>query len=746
MPMNETVIYGVFLDNLWRNEKTGRSYFRMKTRQLLFLGKMYQSKEVIRNKKTGLDETWYTIVCDGSDIGIPSQKAGNPIKVSGYYMSDNQNSNSWDFKICKVSEATNDENVAIQYLSSDTFENVTEEDAIKIVATYGCDIYKLSKNPEAVKMLMDVTSMNEENARLVIDTIRKTTVEREVFSLLSQMDIPYPYSVKAVKYYGCKAYNKIRKRPYHVGERLGLTFIQCDAIAKHCGFNSISSDRIRMAAKEVIRDFEIDGNIFTPLTDFKKALLKKLKTESFHFQLPVASVIAMIGNEFGFERINGIDSVYRKALAEAEKRIAGNIERLAKCNKVEAYNDSLIEYAQKACDMKYGNQQRKAFSNILARRGVKILTGGPGTGKTTTVKGILLAYQKIHPDHVIKLCAPTGRAAQRMAESTRMPAVTIHRLLDYKPYGDNVSYKNADNPIEADLIVVDEMSMTDVELFDIFLEAVKTGTTLILVGDIHQLESVGPGAILNDLLTSDDSLIQKSMLTEVFRQKGDSPIIDNAQKINKGDIHLAECDEFKIIHTKSSEESLEQIKKLSAEMYDKDNPFMTQILCPARSGLAGIDNINRELPELLNPNRKALIYGYSKFREGDKIIMTKNNYITDYYNGDIGIVKTVSENGLNVEIRGTIIILTRDMLDDIKLSYGMTIHKSQGSEFKNVIVIMPMEPQNMLVRNLFYTAVTRAKSTVIIINESSAMETAIKVNKSGERRTLLKSYLPVPAA
>lgn len=235
------------------------------------------------------------------------------------------------------------------------------------------------------------------------------------------------------------------------------------------------------------------------------------------------------------------------------------------------------------------------------------------------------------------------------------------------------------------------------------------------------------------------------MLTDVFRQKDGSPIIDNANKINNGDIKLSECDEFQIITTKSAEESLEVIKKLSVDMYNLENPFETQILCPTRSGLSGIDNLNKELHEILNPDGKSLLYGFSKFRVKDKIIMIRNNYLTEYYNGDIGVIQEINDSGIIVSIRDENIQLTRDMLDDIRLSYGMTIHKSQGSEFKNVIVVMPMEPSNMLVRNLFYTGVTRAKEKVIIVNEASAMQTAIKVNKAGQRRTLLKDFLPICA-
>ena len=326
-----------------------------------------------------------------------------------------------------------------------------------------------------------------------------------------------------------------------------------------------------------------------------------------------------------------------------------------------------------------------------------------------------------------------------MAESTGMEATTVHRLLDYRPYGDSSIHKDANDPIMADLIVVDEMSMMNIELFDIFLSAIKTGTTIIFVGDTHQLEAVGAGSILKDLLEIPETITQKCELTDVFRQKGGSPIIENSMRINRGETTLETRDDFQILHTKSEEESRDKVLEIMKGLYNPDDPFETQILCPSRKGEAGITNLNTLLQQEFNPGKKGLQYGSTKFRVGDKIMMTNNNYDSTclFYNGDIGVIKEIHPNGMDVEIRGEILRIKRQMLNLVQLSYGMTIHKSQGSEFKNVVIVMPMEPKSMLVRNLLYTAVTRAKKRVIIINEGSALETSIKVDKSQSRRTTL---------
>lgn len=742
MAMN--TMYGIFFENVWRDEKTGKSCFLFKTTTLLFDKNMYQREEIIRNSVTKEDEKWFTVFCNASDISVPARAKNTPIKITGNY--DVTPNMKWEFVAKDVTDATNDEAVTIQFLSHKPFDGLlTPEDVSNIVGKYGHDIFALAEGKEPEKKLMSVTSLDYKQAANVVSMINKSVLEKKLFDFLSQANIPYPYTLKLINKYGKTALPRMKKNPYQTGRDIGLNFRQCDTIARLDGHSPVSAERVRMAGEEVLKNNESSGHVYTYLDDFIRKITKKMEVEGFVFTLPVANIVTLLGEGFRYERMQGKQIIYRKALVDAEKRAAKNIMRLASVTTAENYNDALIDYAEKACNIKYGKQQRAAFSNTLSKRGVKIVTGGPGTGKTTTIKGILLAYQRLNPEHVIRLAAPTGRAAQRMQESTGRNATTIHKLLDYRPYGENLSYKDANNPVNADLIIIDEVSMVDIELFDILLEAIKTGTTLILVGDIHQLESVGPGAILRDLLKTSESIIKKSLLTDVFRQKGDSPIIENAKRINEGNNDLWEGKGFQILNTKSSEESLEVVMNLSKKLYNEDDPFQTQILCPARSGLVGIDSINIKLHDLLNKETaddKVLIYGSVRYRCNDKVILTRNNPNVGYYNGDIGVIREVKNGELVIDIRNEEILITKDNLDDLRLSYGMTIHKSQGSEFPNVIVVMPMEPKNMLVRNLFYTGVTRAKEKVFIINEATAMQTAIKVDKSLDRKTMLLSFMP----
>lgn len=738
----QTVFYGYFVNYLWRNEKNGGSYFKIATKQKLVLKEQYESQIVKRNKDE--DEVWNVILCDASLYHVPYFREYTPVRITGYFMDRHQKGLCWDFKITEIIEATAEETTTISYLAS--LPDISHEMAVKIVANYGADIFKFSKTEDAAERLVRYIGMRKEVAENTISIINSTSEERKLFSFLAPMHISYPYCIKAVKIYGEHAMEEITKNPYTAGQKIGLDFEYCDRIGKATGATAISKQRIKAVCRHTINRIGNSGHTWSSQKIFFNALNYSLRKGAYeNNDIPMSLVMSAIKNDIRSENINGTEAIYSHRLHEAEKTVAKNILRLTAVQEIEPYDSELIDYAEKACNMHYGKQQKEAFSTVLRKRGVKILTGGPGTGKTTTIKGMLFAYQKMHPEHIIKLCAPTGRAAQRMAESTEMPATTIHRLLDYRPYGTDIVHKDASNPIDADLIVVDEMSMTDIELFNILLGAVKTGTSLILVGDIHQLESVGPGAVLHDLLKVSDDIIQKSMLTEVFRQKGGSPIIENALMINAGKIRLKECSDFQIINTKNAEESLEKIIELMQELHNPDKPFETQILCPALDGLAGINNCNTVLQKLLNPRKRnqRLVYGRTTFQINDKILMTNNNPALDYFNGDIGTISDIVDNSLVVNIRGNDIVLSRDKLNEVRLAYGMTIHKSQGSEFPVVIAVMPMEPRVMLVRNLLYTAVTRAKKKVIIINEGSAMQTAIRTDHSEERRTLLNNYLPM---
>lgn len=740
----KSVFYGYFLNYDWRDEKNGNSYFRFVTNQMLLHEKQYRSKKVVKNSVTGNDEIWFVMCCDGTHYHVPFFESKTPIKIEGYFKNEHDHGYGWEFQITNVKEGTYSEIVTIQYLESELFPEITHKDAVEIVKKFGADIFTFVQKRDAKEQLLEHTQLQESVIDFLLKIIRCNITERKLFESLAPFGVARSSCLKIVQQYGERAIYQVKRDPYGFGKKLGLEFQQCDDIATKYRTNGVGNMRIKAAAKQALDNLSQSGHTWSDGKQYYSELLRLLGNNTYQKYIPASLISGTACQVIGHERIDDKEIFFDQALKNAEERTVKNLKRLALAqDENEAYSYNLVSRVETECHIHLGNQQASAFPCMLKNRGVKLLTGGPGTGKTTTIRGLLAGYQMMYPEHKIRLCAPTGRAAQRMAESTGMPAVTIHRLLDYRPYGESVSHKDASNPIDADLIVVDEMSMTDVVLFDLLLDAIKTGTILILVGDTNQLESVGPGAVLHDLMQTDENLIPKCRLTEVFRQKGGSPIISNAIRINEGKTSLETRDDFQIIKTKSEEETMEKVVSLMQELYNPLDPFETQILCPSKKGIVGIDQCNKVLQDLLNPGSKALTYGSTQYRIHDKIIMMNNNYEieTPYYNGDIGIVEDIQNNKLVVNIRDEKIVLSKDMMKDIQLSYGMTIHKSQGSEFKNVIVVMPMNPSNMLVRNLLYTAVTRAKARVFIINEGSAMETAIKVNHEGERRTFMCEYL-----
>ena len=722
-----SAINALFVRYLWRDERNGESLFVVKTRRKLPLEQMYTSMN-----KDG-EDTWYSITCSGS---IPYYNINTPVAIDGRYINvrHNEKYKAWTFEVTSIEEESADGYTTHLFLDSLNIDKDMQE---WIEGKVGDDdLFGKLKDDSFRKELRKECDRKE--ADRLIKTVDRTTEERELFLWLSRFGISYSMCAKAAKKWGRDARKKILQNPYSAGKCLGYSLWTADGIYRSEGHAATERNRLRALFKATLEKMINLGGDFVAPDLFVKLANKISQSASYYEKIP-ASVIGNIDSDIG-KAIKIKNSLYiaDAELLAAEERIIKNLGRFSGIRKTEAFSEKLIDYAEKKCGMKYGGQQRMAFESLLSKKGIKILTGGPGTGKTTTLKGVLYAYMKMHPHDKIRLCAPTGRAAQRMSESTGMPATTVHRLLEYAPYGEGATHKDASDPIDADLIVVDETSMLDIFLFDMLIDAVKTGASIFLIGDTNQLEPVGPGAILRDLMQLE--FIEKANLTEVFRQKGGSPIIENSVRIQNGRTQMMLHEDFNIINTHDEEESKEAVIKLMKELYDEKDPFKTQILCPARKGAAGIENLNTMLQNILNPKDEEIIYGKLHFRVNDKILMVRNNYELDYYNGDVGIVKSVKGGKLIVDIRGEDKEIGRDLMSDIVLAYGMTIHKSQGSEFENVIISLTRSANNMLVRNLFYTGVTRAKKRIWIINENDAVRDSI-LNKGVHRKTLMKDLL-----
>ena len=465
---------------------------------------------------------------------------------------------------------------------------------------------------------------------------------------------------------------------------------------------------------------------------------KYLKNEVFPNTITNAMIVAHIAQK-GIR--NDHDLIYFNSMFQAELNTAKQIQRLNFSGSPLPFNERFIDESETQTGLKYAPQQREAFS-LLKKTGVGILTGGPGTGKSTVINGILMAYEKMKPGGVIRLCAPTGRAAQRITETTGREAVTIHRLLEYKPFGRGMDVqRNASNPIEADIIIVDESSMLDIELASLFFSAVGNGTLVILVGDINQLPSVGAGDVLHDLITS--GVVPVVQLTTVYRQAETSPIIANARAINAGIDNLIQNEDFVINKYQNDADIADAIIEYMQNNYDSTDPFGIQVLVPSRVGKAGLTELNSRLQEVLNPGRSGVQYGRTCYRENDKVIFTRNNYDAGYFNGDIGVVTEARNGQLVIKFQGKddTVVISKELLEDVMLAYAMTIHKSQGSEFDTVVLPVSLSYSKMLYRKLYYTAVTRSKKKLIVIGDINALKKSAENNSQDIRMTTIKDKI-----
>lgn len=741
--------FGTYRKKLWRNNGTGATLFVFETKQGVPDSAWAAAPIKIRNQFTGSDEILYSFNVSAMDTGIKDYSIDTPLLIEGVWRV-NQKTGKWMLSLKAVEENTNDVLTTVKFLSSEEI-GLSYDRAVKLAGKLeGVNLFQLASRDDAKAIIMANSDLDAQEAEALINQLNNTVLERRLFEFLAPAGAAYSFAVRGIKKYGRHAIAKMFADPYRFGGNIGLGFNVCEALAKGFGIKPYDIRRIEGMAQYILREQAVAGNTYIPFGDLMARIHRLERRSPFKSENYVVSRTILKGagsrsKNLGLDSLHGEEIVFSKKLWATEVHAAQEAERVIRSGKPnQFFTEELISEAERANGIHLANQQKEAIKMAFTSKGgIKILTGGPGTGKTTVLNSIITVYKFIKAacgeEDKLVLFATTARAAQRSAEVTGVPASTVHRGLNYRPYGEGATHKDASDPIDSDFIIIDEVSMMDIELFDIFMTAVKNGTTVLLVGDIHQLESVGPGAVLRDLLKMDRKIVPATMLTEVFRQKGDSLIIDNANKVNNGDIRMDVGKDFKIVNTQSPEESLERVKEIMVKVYDQNDPFRAQILCPARNGVSGINSMNKELQQLLNHNEEKVIYGDHFFKKGDKIMITKNDYASDLYNGDIGIITKIDTNRtmISAEIRGKIYELGADKLPSLVLAYAISIHKSQGSEFQYALCVMPEKPANMLVRNLYYTAITRAKKMAITINEKSkSMERAIVTDKSDARRTM----------
>ena len=643
-----------------------------------------------------------------------------------------------------------DEEEIFSYLSSGVCKGVGPATARRIVERFGPETLDvLEREPERLTTLKGITARK---AQEIAENYRQHMGLRRLMAFLAQYQLPPILAMELRRQYGDAALEKVRENPYLLsGEACGVAFSITDEMAMGMGMAADSDQRLQAAVTFELSHNENNGHVFLPRNKLIAATAQLLDCGTDLVEQALDSLIdrgAVVQ-----EQVANVTACYLRRLWEAESsaciRLAG---LLAADTDQSRQADRAVDEIQAQQGITYAPQQRQAVE-LAARTGVLILTGGPGTGKTTTVRGIVALFQKMGLE--IVLAAPTGRAAKRMSELTGMEAQTVHRLLgmSWNDATHQVTFQKTEKePLEADAVIVDEMSMVDLALFSALLRALRPGTRLVLVGDADQLPSVGAGNVFSDLIRS--GRVETVFLREVFRQAEQSAIIRNAHAVNLGQPPQLTNDQgdFFFLCRRDGERTLSTVVELCRTRLPDHMHIpadQIQVLSPTRKGPSGTENLNRCLQAALNPpaaDKREIQWGERVFRTGDRIMQTKNNYDvlwerpdgtmgTGMFNGDVGKIVEIDPSGelLVVNFDDRIATYTLEMLNEVDLAYAMTVHKAQGSEYRCVVLAaMPAAP-SLMVRGVLYTALTRARELLIVVGDDAAIR-AMAANDRQQRR------------
>ena len=714
---------GLYDRTLHRDEKTGRTVFTVKT-----------DDEAVELTEYG------NVVCCGT---IPVYPERMPLKLEGEF---SPSAYGPTFYVSSCCEHANSREDAIAFLSGKDFPGVGERTAEKIVDIIGTDVFSVTEYEDAeVKLIAG--GISAEIAEEVMSALSSCRGINSLLRYVTSHGGNYQNAYAVFTKNGDKAEELLRSDPYRAAE-YGFSYSACESLAKEAGVYVYDISRLSALIDECLRLGESAGNTALTFRQIcKTAHVIEKRANMGYSTEPFFIGAALIQKEDRFVLFEDEDEFYivRRGMFDREQSITSHVHWLSDVKKTVKVDNDKVRDIEEKFFIEYAPEQEAAFE-LLSSPGVKILTGGPGTGKTTVLNGLIAYYREMYPFGTVRLCAPTANAAKRMREATGEPASTVHRLLGLNLHGEIIATSRREQSLPMGLIIIDEASMLDTDLVAAILRCVSQGSILLLVGDEDQLESVGPGNVLADLIA--EGRVPVCRLTKVFRQENTSSILENSIRIRRGEPRLLLDGKTELLRMEDGEELSQKAVELMRRCYDPEDPWNCRLLTPVRNPKYpySTQQLNIALQAIFNSSgEEGVTYGGYTYKIGDPVLFVRNNYEGGYINGDTGIVTQlyrgvygacviVDTGEKELEIAGV-------NLGDIELAYATTVHKSQGSECGTAILVVPKQPVSLLYRRTVYVAATRAKNRNIILSEGSAVEDAILNVHCRPRNTTLGHLL-----